>query len=316
MCRGNNGQTIFKEDKGCRLFLSTLAEICTQAGWRVHAYALMFNHYHLLLETPEANLVAGMKWFQGTYTQRFNTMFKCRGHLFQGRYKALPIETDQDASYFCAVGNYIHLNPYRAGLAGRAQEKPLEAYEWSSYAAYVGVASRHPDWLYRNRLLNACGIDDKTPGCFGEYRSVLESQMSGASGPVNADVERQLTRGWYIGGEHFRERLSGMLPDHSDNLRGAQRRAHDEMGAEKLLASVFKILNVTEAELLAMKNTQPQKQAAAWVLKKFTTVTAIWIASRLNMGHRSNVSRALSALDRNPDRTRQRLRQKMMQCTG
>jgi REP element-mobilizing transposase RayT len=81
----------------------------------------MSNHYHLLLETPEPNLVSGMKWFQGAYTQRFNAMFKCRGHLFQGRYKALPVEAGEDESYFRAIGNYIHLNPYRAGLAGGAR---------------------------------------------------------------------------------------------------------------------------------------------------------------------------------------------------
>jgi putative transposase len=140
MCRGNNGQSIFeparsdgfssapvavvKKGSGQRLFLSTLEEVCQQTGWRIHAYVLMGNHYHLLLETPEANLVAGMKWFQGTYTQRFNAMFRCRGHLFQGRYKALPIEGD--ASYFSAVGNYIHLNPFRARIAGIGLEQALE----------------------------------------------------------------------------------------------------------------------------------------------------------------------------------------------
>ena len=94
MCRGNNGQETFLTDDGRRLFLSTLDEACVQTGWRIHAYVLMSNHYHLLLETPEANLVDGMRWFQGAYIQRFNAMFKRRGHLFQGRYKAIPVQTD------------------------------------------------------------------------------------------------------------------------------------------------------------------------------------------------------------------------------
>ena len=94
VCRGNDCKAIFRSDDGRRLFLSTLDEVCTQTGWRMHAYVLMSNHYDLLLETPEANLVAGMKWFQGTYTQRFNAMFKKRGHVYQGRYKAIPIQTD------------------------------------------------------------------------------------------------------------------------------------------------------------------------------------------------------------------------------
>ena len=129
MCRGNNGQEIFISDDGRRLYLQTLTEVCEQTGWKIHAYCLMSNHYHLLLETPAANLVEGMKWFQGTYTQRFNAIFMRRGHLFQGRYKAIPIQTDPlegGLSYFRMVSTYIHLNPFRAGLAGESCGSKLE----------------------------------------------------------------------------------------------------------------------------------------------------------------------------------------------
>lgn len=85
MSRGNQGQAIFRGDADRKLFLETLAEGCEKTGWQVHAYVLMGNHYHLLVETPEANLVAGMKWIQGTYTQRFSAGHKLFGHLFQGR---------------------------------------------------------------------------------------------------------------------------------------------------------------------------------------------------------------------------------------
>ncbi len=77
-----------------------------------HAWCLMSNHYHLLLETPQGNLVDAMKWFQGTFTQRYNAHHKPWGHLFQGRYKAKVID-DEDASYFRVVSEYIHLNPAR-----------------------------------------------------------------------------------------------------------------------------------------------------------------------------------------------------------
>ncbi|WP_136065932.1 transposase [Pontiella sulfatireligans] len=112
MCRGNRQETIFKTDKDCEIFLDTLEEACDRCGWKVHAFALMGNHYHLLMETPEANLVDGMRWFQGTYTQRFNSLHKVWGHLFQGRYNALLVDSDGD--YFSAVATYIHLNPARA----------------------------------------------------------------------------------------------------------------------------------------------------------------------------------------------------------
>jgi putative transposase len=92
MARGNQGCGIYGDDRDRKLWLATLGEACTKTGWGIHAWVMMANHYHLLLETPEANLVAGMKWFQGTYTQRFNARHEVFGHLYQGRYKALVVE--------------------------------------------------------------------------------------------------------------------------------------------------------------------------------------------------------------------------------
>ena len=83
MARGNQGQPIYQDDLDRKRFLETLGESCQKTGWLVHAYVLMGNHYHLLIETPEANLVAGMKWLQGSYTQRYNGRHKVFGHLFK-----------------------------------------------------------------------------------------------------------------------------------------------------------------------------------------------------------------------------------------
>ena len=83
--RGDRREPIFKDDADRRRFLETLAEVCQRTGWRVHAYVLMSNHYHFLLETPEANLIAGMRWFQTMWTMRFNARHRLSGHLFQGR---------------------------------------------------------------------------------------------------------------------------------------------------------------------------------------------------------------------------------------
>lgn len=142
--------------------------------------------------------------------------------------------------------------------------------------------------------------------------------MKGEAGGDSVDelVEKQLRRGWYIGGDSFRGWLSGMLPNHSDNLRGDQRKAHGEAEAERLLQRALAELGVGEPELLGMKNNRAQKQAVAWLLKKSTTVTGVWIADRLKMGSRSNISRALSALSKEVDGTRKELKQKMTQCEG
>ena len=158
MARGNNGQEIFLNDDGRRLFMASLEDACGRTGWRIHCYVLMSNHYHLLLETPEANLVAGMKWLQGAYTQRFNAMFRHRGHLFQGRYKAIPVQGESDPEYFLRLSSYIHLNPFRAGICGEGLEHPLHGYVWSSYPAYAGQTCRFPDWLAVGRRIN--------PECF------------------------------------------------------------------------------------------------------------------------------------------------------
>ncbi len=113
--RGDRGEAIYQDDEDRRLFLQFLGEVCGRSGWLIHAFVVMTNHYHLLLETPEANLVVGMKWLQGVYTQRFNLRHRLRGHLFQGRYKALLID-GEEPGHFLQASSYIHLNPVRAGL--------------------------------------------------------------------------------------------------------------------------------------------------------------------------------------------------------
>ena len=95
MALGSHGQAVFGDNADRERFLETLGEACEKTGWRIHAYVLMGNHYHLLVETPEPNLVAGMKWLQGTYTQRINLRHGIRGHLFQGRYKALLVDGEE-----------------------------------------------------------------------------------------------------------------------------------------------------------------------------------------------------------------------------
>src|ERR1041385_7372492 len=93
MNRGDHREDIFKDDSDRERFILTLGEACQKTDWQVHAYCLMRNHFHLVLETPRANLVAGMQWFLGTYTARFNRRHKYCGHLFSGRYKALLVDS-------------------------------------------------------------------------------------------------------------------------------------------------------------------------------------------------------------------------------
>src|SRR6266567_152441 len=113
--RGDRREPIFKDDWDRQRFLDTLSQACQKTGWQVHAYCLMRNHFHLVMETPQANLVAGMKWLSGVYTKRFNIRHKLCGHLLAGRYKALVVDGSGNG-YLRTVCDYVHLNPERANL--------------------------------------------------------------------------------------------------------------------------------------------------------------------------------------------------------
>ena len=141
--RGNAGQDIFVDEEDRKTFLKTLSETVERYRWIVHAYCLMDSHYHLLVETPHANLSAGMRQLNGVYTQRFNRRHGRAGHLFQGRYKAFLVEKE---GYLLQLSRYIVLNPVRAGIVASP-----ERWSWSSYGATAGLEKGekflHTGWI-------------------------------------------------------------------------------------------------------------------------------------------------------------------------
>lgn len=141
--RGNEKKPVFKDDTDRENFLNALQHVIKRYNWICHAYCLMTNHYHLLIETPDGNLSLGMRQLNGVYTQLFNKWHGRVGHLFQGRFKAILIQKD---SHLLAVCRYVVLNPVRAKMA----EAP-EAWKWSSYLATAGKTRSHPclttDWV-------------------------------------------------------------------------------------------------------------------------------------------------------------------------
>lgn len=141
--RGNEKKAVFKDDTDRTNFLNTLQHVNKRYNWLCHAYCLMDNHYHLLIETPDGNLSLGMRQLNGVYTQLFNKRHQRTGHLFQGRYKSILIQKD---SHLLEVCRYVVLNPVRA----RMVERP-EVWKWSSYRATAGRESPPPcltkDWI-------------------------------------------------------------------------------------------------------------------------------------------------------------------------
>lgn len=301
MSRGNQGNAIFRDDDDRRLFLDTLEEACGRTGWRIHAYVLMGNHYHALLETPEANLVVGMKWLLGTYTRRFNSRHKVFGHLFQGRYKALIVDAGRD-DYFQTVGTYIHLNPVRAGLV-RPERMPLKSYAWSSFPAYAGRPSKRPAWLRVDRVLGSLRLQRDDARARRGYQAYLESRaLETLQGVGESEAEwRAIRRGWYLGDERFRDRLKDLLEDALEGRRrqsfaGGAARAHDEAEAEKLLKAGTAALAMERRELKRMPKGADEKLALAWLLRTRTTVSRRWAAARLAMGDESRVTQGVAAV--------------------
>jgi len=301
MNRSNHQEPIFRDDADRNTFLKTLGEACEKTGWRVHAYVLMGNHYHLLLETPEPNLVVGMKWLQSTYTQRFNSRHRVYGHLFQGRYKALNVVGDDD--YFQVVSTYIHLNPVRAKLV-RAQPGALKGFQWSSYPEYLARPAKRPTWLVTERVLAAVGVGrDDSRGRRG-YEVWIEGRVLECSGKSRKALEEQwrgIRRGWYLGDVQFKEQLlEQMAAEPSerqrDSVDGEAARAHDEHAAEAWLKRALKRLKLNARDLEKSPKGSPEKQVLAWWLRGNSTMSRDWIAKRLTMGHPSRVTAARTAV--------------------
>ncbi|MCO5043852.1 MAG: transposase [Kiritimatiellae bacterium] len=155
LSRGDRREAIFLDDGDRDGFLIAVGEVCEKSGWEVHALCLMDNHFHLVVETPQGNLVAGMKWFAGTYTMRFSRRHRRSGHVFAGRYKALVVDGTGDG-YFRTVCDYVHLNPARAGLL--AADERLVTYRWSSWPEYMKTPGKRWPWLRVDRLMGEGGV--------------------------------------------------------------------------------------------------------------------------------------------------------------
>jgi putative transposase len=284
MSRGDRRELIFADDTDRERFVNTLGEACAKTGWQIHAYVLMPNHFHLVVETPQPNLVAGMKWLLGTYTGRFNRRHQVVGHLFAGRYKALVVD-GRSPSYLRSVCDYVHLNPARAHCL--PAEQPLRSFVWSSWPAYLLAPSQRPVWLRVDRLLGECGIPKDSPAGRRWLEQALEARRQEAEGPMFQPIRR----GWCLGPETFRQELLARM---------SERMGAEHYGEERLQTAAAKAEQIIAEEMLRRRwkptdlqrrpKGDPAKLALAARLRAETTMTVEWIATRLSMGTRSHLN--------------------------
>ncbi len=209
--RGDRREDIYHDDADRLAWLEVLAQCCERFNWAIHAWCQMSNHYHLIVETAEANLSAGMRQLNRVYTQSVNRRHRRVGHVFQGRYKAILVERD---SYLLELSRYVVLNPVRAAMVGHARQ-----WKWSSYRAMVGEDVR-PPWLNTEWIL----------GQFGAQRArqitrYVEFVQQGVRAP---GVWEHLRGQIYLGGDAFVASMQARLSDEDGARREiprVQRRA-------------------------------------------------------------------------------------------
>jgi REP element-mobilizing transposase RayT len=197
--RGDGREDIYLTDGDRRLFLDLLAEAWERFTWSVHAYCLMTNHYHLLVETPDANLSKGMRQLNGVYTQRFNRTYQRVGHVFQGRYKAILVQRE---TYLLELARYVVLNPVRARMVIAPQEWP-----WSSYRATIGMEAA-PCWLETRAILAAFG--DTSEEAAARYIRFV------ADGMGQPSPWEQLKHQVFLGTDAFVESIRRRIPASRD----------------------------------------------------------------------------------------------------
>ena len=289
--RGDRREPIFRDDEDRQRFLATLDEACAKAGWQVHALCLMPNHFHLVIETPQPNLVVGMKWFLGTYTARFNRRHRLSGHLFGGRYRALPVAGA--GGYLRSVCDYVHLNPARAQLV--SSETPLRAYAWSSLSACLRPPEDRPVWLRVDRLLGESGIRHDSPA----GRSALERRLEELRAPHSETDFTPIRRGWCFGDESFRVGLLSRMESRvGRHHSGAEIHELAEDKARRVVADALQREGLQNDDLTRIAKGDARKVRIAIRLRVETTMTLAWIAQRLHMGVPTHLSHLLYWHDR------------------
>ena len=210
--RGDRREDIYRDDADRLAWLTILAQTCERYNWRIHAWCQMSNHYHLIVETVEGNLSAGMRQLNGVYTQDTNRRHRLSGHVFQGRYKAILVERD---SYLLELSRYVVLNPVRAAMV-----KHTRQWKWSSYRAMTGNDPA-PSWLETGWVLGQFGAQRAR-----QIERYVEFVQQGVRGPA---VWKQLKGQVYLGTDEFVAAMSKKLQADAkfatQEIPRAQRRA-------------------------------------------------------------------------------------------
>jgi len=258
--RGNAQQAIFDDDHDRQRFLHLLGREVLQQNWFCYAYCLMDNHYHLLLEPPEANLSWGMRRLNGNYGQSYNLRHRRVGHLLQGRYKAILVERESHLMELC---RYVVLNPVRASMVTRVEKWP-----WNSYQATVGKV-KSPDWLAVDSLL----------ANFSQRRSIARNAYAKfvEEGLGRPSPWEKLRGQIYLGSEKFMEMMQKRVNNEDLTNVSMVQRQPSRPEADAIIAAVSKAYSISKANVL-QRNHQEAFNAAVYLLRRVGNLPLRWVA--------------------------------------
>jgi putative transposase len=285
--RGNYRSDVFAEESTKAAFEHCLFEAAERWGWLIYAFVLMRNHFHLAIETQQANLVVGMQWLESTFANRFNRSRKEHGHLFQGRYRALLIGGD---AFLGEVCDYIHLNPARPKIVTVAA---LPNFRYSSYW-YGPRRALRPVFLRLTETLAAVGpFKDDSVG-WTNYAAHLTNELE--AGRAGKRRYIHLTHGWAIGSDAFKanliEKYAPIGFARAWTLPGAMQMREAQWHIQ--LNKALEALEHTAADAQACPKSEAWKLAIATWMRDAARAQSKWLSAQLNLGGPSITSRNLA----------------------
>ncbi len=282
MNRGRRAEEIFSDEPDYLLFTALLKETSEMWNIRIAAYCLVPNHYHMLVQTPEANISRSMRHLNGVYTQRYNARHKCDGQLFRGRYKSMLIDTN---TYLLQVVRYIHRNPLRAGLVDS-----IDAYKWSSHKGYISVAKKW-DWLHKNHILSLLSKNRKEwlrhyrKWVSDEAEDEASKKISGKKWPICLGPKAFIDR---LKEAYGKEKINkdvpssrGLLPD-----------------TTQILEAVCKSYDMEATDILKMRRGKKNeaRNVAIYLTRKLRRDTLKEIGEQFNIDNDSTVSSVIERM--------------------
>ena len=284
MNKGRRGESVFLEKQDYSIFIELLKEVVDMYKVRVAAYCLILNHYHLLIQTPDANLARCMRHLNGIYTQRFNRAHHCDGQLFRGRYKSILVDAD---SYLLELVRYIHRNPLEAGLV-----KELDKYAWSSHKGYLSNTKKW-DWLHKSFILSLFARD-RREGINKYKRFILKESPE--------EINRIFSQSKFpsmLGSESFINRVK-------ENF--FHKKLHDEIPESRRLApeaemikkAICKAYGIEESSLLSSRRgvLNEPRNVAIFLVRRLRGEKLDEIGRQFGLAKYSSVSSAIEKMKR------------------